>query len=916
MRTVKSKPLSKRQTESYPMKKLTEDEISIMTPMLQQYYRLKNTRLDAVLFFRMGDFYEVFGEDAALVAPKLNIVLTSRERGDKNKISFCGVPHHSARAYWMKLLAMNYKVAIADQVEEASQAKGLVKREIIKVLTPACIDELDGMDLNSANYLMAAYEDPKSKLWSVVICDVSTGELRLGELKSKEQVFQALENYNPKELLIRKFCHKSFSEKLEKSEKFSKLLLGSLSEGILNDPHQQEKLYKKVFSESSLSQHPCGKVTGGLELVSSILFYFEELHFKINHFRTIKPLFESDTVSLDGSVVRDLELLETVRGRRKQGSLFHAINHTLTPMGSRSLKRSLVHLFVNKKKILARQEQVENFIHLGQESIFSLRSFIKSCGDLERLTTRIASSAIRPQELAKVKESLKNIGQVHKELKTLSQKNKLTKSFADFDNGLKRHFEVMNLLEQSLEDQPSALGTDFTVFCPTFDSKLDKLLDYVKRGQEKIDAYQNKLRQETSINNLKIKSHKTYGLLIEVTKSNLKKIPKSFIRRQTMVNCDRFVTEDLKDLDETLCGAKEQAVLREAELFSDLMSRLQKKHELLMKLSQCLAELDLVLSFSWLALKENYCKPDITTHEELKLIKARHPVIEHFVGASNFVANDIVMDPHSKVLLITGPNMAGKSTAMRQTALCAVLAQMGSFVPCEKAKLPIFDTIFTRVGASDDLSQGLSTFMVEMKEASHILRHASEKSLVILDEVGRGTSTEDGLALAHAILNFIATKIKSWTLFATHYHELVAPAKKYSNVKLIHTKVDQTSGKINFTHKLTPGSSGNSYGLEVAKIAGIPGEVINFAQTLIKPKNNKATLIRLNQENSCDKKVEIDQKLDKNLDLKSQELFHRLGKVNINRTTPLQALNILNDLVVIHQKNPTESLFHDGQIFF
>ena len=425
------------------MKAVTEEELSVMTPMLQQYYRLKNTCLDAVLFFRMGDFYEVFGEDACLVAPKLNIVLTSRERGDKNKIGFCGVPHHSARAYWMKLLAMNYKVAIADQVEEASQAKGLVKREIIKILTPACVDELEGIDLGSANYLMASYEDPKSKVWATLLFDVSTGEMRLGELKSREEVLKVLAHFKPKELLLRKFCQESFQKKLQSSERFSHILIGTLDESVLSDPLKQQEIYNKVFQETTLAKHPCKNVRGGLELISSILTHMDKLHFKTNHLRHILPLFEEDTMNLDDSVVRDLELLETARGRKRQGSLLNTIDHTLTPMGSRLLRYSLINPLTNQNKITSKHEELEYFLSKGQQTLETLRSHLKNCGDLERLTTRITSFHIRPNELAKVKEALRGTKKIYQELTDLSKqeknKNLLLKSLCKSLNFLIDH---------------------------------------------------------------------------------------------------------------------------------------------------------------------------------------------------------------------------------------------------------------------------------------------------------------------------------------------------------------------------------------------------------------------------------------------------------------------------------------------
>lgn len=880
----------------------TAQEIQGMTPMMRQYYELKSQVKDSILFFRMGDFYEVFGDDADEIAPVLQIVLTSRERGDKERIPFCGVPHHSVKAYWLKLLNAGYKVSIADQVEDPSEAKGLVKREIVKMMTPGCVDVLEGLDENSPNYLMAGYENPEGKSWSVAVADISTGELRAGVTKNLEDFYQTVKSFKPKELLIRKFCKDQVSKDLSSFADQESLLVGLLPESPLRDAGEQDKILMEVFGKDYESLFE-SKSLGISEVVSALLVHFKKLLASLEVFKTIQPLEDPDTMMLSEVVIRDLELFETTRRREAKGSLFHQINKSLSPMGARLMRWSLARPLLSEKEIQKRHQAVKKILELGEEVILDLRDNLKGTPDLERLATRIVSGKVSPAELAKTRDALRKAKWI---IDFLAENNK---DLADdalispFLSDIRSYQEPLHFVEQCLLEEPGNLGFGDQVFAAGFDTSLDEKVELSKNGEEKLAAYEQKMREATEITNLKVKRHKTFGLLIEVTKSNLNKIDDRFVRRQTMVNCERFVTAELKELDEELSSAADLAVLREQELYMEFTKKFAGYYKQIFDVSKGLAMIDMLQSFAWLALKDDYCMPKISNTSSVELKACRHPVVERFVGSHQYVPNDVKIDKNAKHILITGPNMAGKSTVMRQTAVAAILAQAGCFVPAKSAMLPVFDKIFSRVGASDNLSQGQSTFMVEMTEAATILRQSTTKSLVILDEVGRGTSTQDGLAIASAILENLATEINCWSMFATHYHELVALSSKFTNITNMTTEVIEQQGGIEFTHRLIPGASANSFGIEVAKLAGIPEQVILRAQSNLAEHEQqlesmvhdeaKPLAMPVVESHPTVGVVSMDaHKVDPTMDLVKQ----KLEELNINRMTPLQALNWLHDL--------------------
>lgn len=873
---------------------------SALTPMMRQYYEIKDQLDHTILFFRMGDFYEIFGEDALEVAPKLNIVLTAREKGKGDKIPFCGVPHHSARNYWLKLIRMGYKVAIADQLESPKDVKGIVKRGVVKTITPGCIDDLEGLEGDAANYIMAVYQDPKSRVWSGALCDVSTGEIKAGSFDNFEQIRELVYEFRPKELLTRSI----FKEKLESllaSYKVDHLLIvGALSEANLRNEIQQKKIFRECFGQENSPNLSCKSFEGDIPLISSLLSHIKSLGIGLEAFLDVLPLFSSDYLQLDETARRDLELFETSRRRELKGSLFFEINRTLTPMGARALRECLSRPYANKNLIEKRQNAVNIFCKEEKESFFKLRSLMKGVIDLQRYSAKIYSGQIQPKNLAKIRDSLLKIKEIYEILNKKLQNN-LKVVYPHLFLELSEYKTSLDLLENSLVEFPSNMSEDLEVFKKGYDAFLDEKVTLSRSGEEAIKGYESNLRDQTGIQSLKIKSHKTFGLVIEITKSNLEKVPKEFHRRQTMVNCERFQTSELNDLAEQLDSAFTVACEKEESLFKDLLKKLSLQRKSFYYLSSSLSELDVILSLAQKALESSFTKPNITLEDKLILKGAKHPVVESFVGVDQFVANDIELKKGQKHLLITGPNMAGKSTLMRQTAICVVLNQIGGFVPCAEAVLPIFNRIFTRVGASDDLSRGQSTFMVEMIEAAQIVRKADKKSLVILDEVGRGTSTEDGLAIATALLEEIAYRVQCFTLFATHYHEIVEISETFPDVFPVSTEVIKSENNIKFTHRLVAGASGNSYGIEVAKLAGMPASVLNKASKYLEKISHLPKAGATKKVDTPLKTAPLKTELPKN-----SRILEKIEELNINKMTPLKALTFLNDLK-LELKNPEKS---------
>lgn len=734
---------------------------------------------------------------------------------------------------------------------------------------------------------------------------------------------------------------------IESWTKEHQIRIDILPESPMKDEALQREMLAKVFGGADLADQNCGVVAGGGALVSAVLAYLESLSASTNQFMRIEPLEEADSIALSETVIRDLEIFETSRRRQTDGSLARVIDRTLTPMGARAFRHSLAHPLVRASSVSARHNAVGELVTAGEVSLLSLRAELKNTADIARLSTRILAGSASPHELSLVRSSLMKANVLSPKILDIAQS---TSALAGIAGNLVAASEAMIILDDVMIDFPEGLGTGRGVFRVGYDPFLDEKNKLAISGEERIAQYEATLREQTGISSLKIKSHKSYGLLLEVTKSNLSRVPSSFIRRQTMTNGERYTTIELKDLDEDLASATDQAIARENRLYQELLEKLRPSRDGLMNVARAIGELDMLQGFAWLALKENYVRPTLTDRpRRLTLKSCRHPVVEKFVGRHDFVANDVMMNEGKSQLLITGPNMAGKSTVMRQTAIAAILCQAGSWVPAHDAEMPIFDRIFTRVGASDDLSRGQSTFMVEMSEAAEILRQATSRSLVILDEVGRGTSTTDGLAIAASILEDLADRVGCFTMFATHYHELVPMMATRKNVVPMQTEVIEKNDGIVFTHRLIGGASASSFGIEVAKLAGVPTHVIEKAKAHLLASQARELSEKLDVKSSsvvydgaepvqavpvvspsveCIDTVVAPTKVQKGLfglsaDMESVVSFgagghsglsrvvSRLEGIKIHRTTPLQALNIINELKSMLVPVQHRGLFED-----
>lgn len=894
-----------------------------MTPMLKQYYDLKAQHSDAVLFFRMGDFYEIFGDDAQLVAPLLEITLTSRERGDSERIPFCGVPHHSARNYWLRLLKLGKKVAIADQIEDPKLAKGLVKRAVTRVLSPGCIEDLDGLDSEKPNYTLAILEVPtkgRSSLvgqrqWALGLADISTGELRLGTIEDETELVALVERLLPRELLVRKFEETEFRARFAALLKESEVFFSFFSEGMLRDRMAQAESIGDVFGSQEIMGQPCGKVLGGEGLIAGMLEHFKRQLAPHKSFLTIRPLLDPGTLALGETVLRDLEIFETARRREIKGSLFSELNHCKTPMGARLFRQALAFPSTEKSFIESRREAVSSLLGLESVERGPFEQSLGDCIDIERLATRIISKGLMPAELLKIALTLDAGHKLGEKITSQTSSGSWLLGLAEVLVSGKRNGDRLLGL---LRSDGQGLGTGTGVFAAGFDAELDRLNSNAENGEAQVAKYEQRLREETGITSLRVKKHQSLGLLIEVTKSHITKVPAQFIRRQTMVNGERYVTENLQRFGAELEISQQCAIERERSLYEQLLESLVTEVPQFRRISSAMAELDLIFSLSTLAKTFHYVRPTISA-EAIEILGSRHPIVERSVGLHGFVANDIVLSGRQNQMLITGPNMGGKSTVMRQVAISAILNQIGAYVPARQAKLPIFDRIFTRVGASDDLARGQSTFMVEMTEAAAILRQATAKSLVILDEVGRGTSTTDGLAIASAILEDLATRVQGVTLFATHYHELVEVAQGLPRVRLFQMEVKEKKEGVLFSHRLIPGAAESSFGIEVARLAGLPDAVVmrareNLQRCELASGPCSVLSLPLAAKASEAPPAEISRPLEAKglkakVNEKSVRIVERLVGLKIHSTTPLQALNILDELKAMTAQAEQGSLF-------
>ena len=847
---------------------------------MRQYYKIKDKYPDALLLFRVGDFYETFHDDAVKASSILGIILTKRGAGSNSETKLAGFPYHSLNTYLHKLVKAGERVAICEQLEDPKKTKSIVKRGVTELITPG-VALNDGILEQKSNNFLASVFNIKNH-YGISFLDISTGELLIAE-GNLEYVKNLLSSYDAKEILV---CKKNKSTFSKEFGNYSSVFY--FEDWVFNKDFALEKI-KNHFDVSSLKGFGISENNIGLLACGSILHYLDETqHKKLEHITKINQIIDSSHVWMDQFTVSNLELIYS---NSKEGkSLIDIIDYTSSPMGARMLKRWLIHPLLDLKKLNFRHSSVDEIIR-NQDLLISLQSELQSLSDLERIIAKVVTFKISPRELVQLKESLIKVKSIKDLLSDKSLKNlyKINSSLDYCDS-------IINLLEKTLNNEAPVNIKKGNVIKENFNSELDELRSLSISGKDYLNKILEREKNNTGITSLKISFNNVFGYFIEVRNIHKDKVPEEWIRKQTLVNAERYITSELKDYEAKILGAEEKISILESKLFEELIIKLVKDVEIIQKNSFWLANLDCLVGFANLALKANYSKPILNNSKDLEIINGRHPVIESQLSQdSPYVPNDLKLcDKTNQILMITGPNMSGKSAILRQTALIVLLAQIGSFVPAEKAKIGIIDKIFTRVGASDNISAGESTFMVEMNESASIINNISENSLVLLDEIGRGTSTYDGISIAWAIAEFLHDHpYKPKTLFATHYHELNMMADSFERINNVNVSVKETKDSVIFLRKLIPGGSAHSFGIHVAQMAGMPKGLILSAKKMLK-KLEKSH----NVGNDFSKNNESDLQLSFfNLDNpKLEELKEDLISLNIDELTPIEALIKLNEI--------------------
>ena len=840
---------------------------SKLTPMMKQYFECKDKYPDCILFFRLGDFYEMFFEDAIVASKTLEIALTGKSCGLEERAPMCGVPFHSANSYISKLVENGYKVAIGEQLEDPATVKGIVKRDVIRVVTPGTVLEGSLLENKKNNYLLSLYKQDNNI--GLTYVDISTGETNATFL-SKDKVIEEIAKIHPTEIILNDL---SFKDELKNIATIGNIYINEnfddkyLDTNILNQYFSDDYLNKIKFDKNNL-----------IKISLSILlnYIFNTQKQITSNINSINIYNSSEYMVLDMFTRNNLELTQTIRGNKKKGSLLHVMDKTSTAMGGRLLRKYVEEPLVNKSKIEERLnviEEIKDDFMLRED----LNEILKNVYDIERICGKIAFEKVTPKEMIHLKNSIEKLPNLNSIINS-SNANMLKNYINDMDD----LNDIYNLIEESIKEDPSITIKDGNIIKSEFNNELKELRNISKNGAFMIKEIENHEREKTGVKSLKIGFNKVFGYFIEITKANLNSanIDDSYIRKQTLSNAERFITSELKEIEDKILHAEEKIKSLEYDIFVNIRETIYKNIDRIQRVAKIIANIDVFVSLATVAYMNNYVKPYINEDNKLDIKNGRHPVIESIVGEENFVPNDTYLNTGENIInIITGPNMAGKSTYMRQTAIIPLMAHIGSFVPAEYANIPICDRIFTRVGASDDLSQGQSTFMVEMSEVSHILKNATDKSLVILDEIGRGTSTYDGISLAWSIVEYIQSNIKCKTLFATHYHELTDLENEFSEVKNYSIAVKEDGEGIVFLRKIIPQGADKSYGIYVAQLAKLPEEVINRSKEILSDleKNHINNSVALNK---CET-LEIEQA---NLDesLKVNELQKEIDKLNSN----------------------------------
>lgn len=856
-----------------------------LTPMLQQYFEIKAKHQNAFLFFRLGDFYEMFGDDAKEAARLLGLTLTARQKGTENEIPMCGVPHHSAERYIAQLTKLGKRVAICDQVSDPS-LPGIVQREVVKIITPGTTLDETITDTKKNNYILSLLRE--KAMYGLSLLDLSTGEFKVTEIKEEKTLRDLLFLIDPSEIITDKI-----DSLVDLKREFEHR---SLSEYQLPYFEEPQHYLQNHFKVSSLSGFGVDQFSVGLRAAAALLSYVKETQkTDLTHIKKIISYRFQDIMVLDESTIRNLELLMTARDFKFEGSLLEVLDKTFTRMGARKIRHWLLSPLTDQEKIEHRLESVAELAS-QHEIRSSLQTELRDFYDLERLVGRIGCRSANARDLNYLKVNLLKMPALKTILKNTS--SSLLKKICDHLDEMK---ELVQLLEQRIHPEPPVTITDGGMIADGFNAELDELRGLLKNGKNWLIEYQQKLREETGISTLKVKFNQVFGYHIELTKAQSAKVPESFQLKQNLVNANRYMTEELRTFEEKFLTAEERIKTLEHELFQETIERVLPFIAPVQNNADLVAVLDVLQSFAQLALDENYCRPFITQKVGVEIKDGRHPVIERILKKSNqlYIANDTVLDQQTQLIILTGPNMAGKSSYLRQVAIITLMAHIGSFVPASSAKIGITDRIFTRVGASDDLSTGQSTFMVEMTEAANIINNATERSLIIFDELGRGTSTYDGVSIAWAILEHVAHHLHSLTLFATHYHELIEVAKEIPHAKNYSVAVSEKDGQVVFLRKIIDKGVDRSYGIEVAKLAGLPSSVIKRANQILseleKDRLQEEKNLMSHQPNLFEGKDDHP-RLQFDVPAPHRKIIEQLEKADPNTMTPIEALNYLEQL--------------------
>jgi len=879
------------------------------TPLMKQYKEIKSNFEDSILFFRLGDFYEMFFEDAVKASKELGLTLTSRNKEKNADVPLAGIPFHSADSYITKLVSKGYKVAICEQTEDPKMAKGIVKREVVKIITPGTVVDVEALDAKSNNYLMSILK-VENKL-GVAYIDITTGEFKVTEVEKDDdfvKLFNEVNKIEPKEVLVTEDFYGEIKEKLDDFLQKNDSVVT-----FVNKVRDSAKYLMEYFEIVSLESYGIKDKKGIIGAAAMALDYVATM--QVEHELTVEKIEFvniSNYAEINAITSRNLELLKNQREKTVYGSLLWVLDECKTSMGTRLLKRFINNPLLNIDKIKKRQEDVQYFIDniLIRED---LREKLEDIYDLERLLGKIIFGSENGKDLTALKKTIKSAVEIMKILEN-------TNFFQNIDVNIL--FECYKIIDDSINEDAPFSVREGGIIKSGYSQELDEIRNIMNSGKDFLLDIEQREREATGIRNMKIKFNKVFGYFIEITKSNLNMVPEHYIRKQTLSNSERYITPELKKYEDTIINSKAKIEDLEYHLFKEVSGKVKEHRKILSKLAERLAYIDVMVSFAVNAIENDYVKPEMSEEYSFEIVDGRHPVVEKLIGRTDYVSNDTIFTEKESFVVLTGPNMSGKSTYMKQIALISIMAQIGSFVPAGKARLSIIDKYLTRIGASDDILTGQSTFMVEMSEVSNILNNATEKSLIILDEVGRGTSTTDGVSIATAISMYIHDKIGAKTVFATHYHELTDLENKFSHIVNYRIEVDEKQGKVMFLRNIVKGGADKSYGIEVAKLAGLPKEILVESRKILKRLEQKKELIEktvdvrqlslfgenLEFEDDFEETEKDSENIENNqfyeeklLQIEKekeslQEIVNKIEDYDINNITPMDAMKFLFEL--------------------